>query len=243
MRKNCFIAENKKSGHLWLAFLVRGISTDWTCTGLHTHYRTYTRVWKYVQTHSLDLEVFHFIRAVSLEIATDETIRGDEPSAVGYVFLFQDTFSASTHIRSHVYVHAEPLWTIIKKIEGECSLLILVWLTAVPLPRTQARYWIPSFFKRNRIVLHLSRFLHIRPISESLSSRDPHCHYFCPVNGTRTYVSLYVRMADERGSPRVSTRRKSEILSLQWPFVFLLWNPRNGFCDVESASMPGFSRR
>lgn len=35
-------------------------------------------------------------------------------------------------------------------------------------------------------------------------------------------VAICTVMADERGSPGVSTRRKSEILSLQWPFVFLL---------------------
>lgn len=47
---------------------------------------------------------------------------GNEPSAARYVSFFQDTFSASTHIRSHVYT--EPPRTIIKKIEGERSLLI-----------------------------------------------------------------------------------------------------------------------
>lgn len=39
-------------------------------------------------------------------------------------------------------------------------------------------------------------------------------------------------MADERGSPGVSTRRKSEILSLQWPFVFLL---SRGICEMDFA--------
>lgn len=105
---------------------------------------------------------------------------------------FQDTFSTSTYIRSHVHIHAEPPWTIIKKIEGERSLLIRLANCDTSPSRTQARYWIPSFFKRNRVVLHLSPFLHVRPISESLSARDRRCHYFCPVNGTWTYVSLYV---------------------------------------------------
>lgn len=146
-------------------------------------------MWKYVQIHSLDFEVFHFIRAVSLEIATDETVRGDEPSAARYVSFFQDTFSASTHIQSHVHVHTEPPRTIIKKIEGERSLLIRL-ANCDTSPSNPSAILDPIIFQeKSGVVLHFSPFLHIRPISESLSSRDPCCHYFWPVNGTWTYVS------------------------------------------------------
>lgn len=64
-------------------------------------------------------KVFHFIQAVSLEIAFDGTVRGDGPSAARYVCFFQDTFPLTP---SRTYTQSRR--TIIKKIEGEGSLLI-----------------------------------------------------------------------------------------------------------------------
>lgn len=64
-------------------------------------------------------KVFHFIQAVSLEIASDGTVRGDGSSAARYVCFFQDTFPLTP---SRTYTQSRR--TIIKKMEGEGSLLI-----------------------------------------------------------------------------------------------------------------------
>lgn len=111
---------------------VMGVSVDQACAG-HTRMCIYicaTCVYKHGHSLWTSRKVFHFIRAVSLEIASDGTVRGDGPSAARYVSFFQDTFSTSTHIRSlapiqtHMHTYTRPPRTIIKKIEGEGSLLI-----------------------------------------------------------------------------------------------------------------------
>lgn len=201
------------------------ISIDRTCTGYtgrHRHIHVCESTYRH--TPRTSRKVFHFIRAVSLEIASDRTVRGDEPSAARHVSFFQDTFSRIHFLRppthNHMYTHRAAADD--NKENGGKVVSLYVWLTAVPRLRIRARYWIPSFFKRSRVVLRLSLFLHVRPISESLSLLPRSAAIISGRSMEHGHMSLYVRMVDERGSPRVSTRRKSEILSLQWPFVFLL---------------------
>lgn len=67
-------------------------------------------------------KVFHFIRAVSLEIASDGTVRGDEPSAARYTFPFSRIHFLRPPTHDCTYTHGAT--AIIKKIEGEGSLLI-----------------------------------------------------------------------------------------------------------------------
>lgn len=98
--------------------LLMEININWAC--IHVHH-VHVHVCKCVPGHPLrtSRKVFHFIRAVSLEIASDGTVRGDGPSAARYVSFFQDTFSLTP---SRTYTQSRR--TIIKKIEGEASLLI-----------------------------------------------------------------------------------------------------------------------
>jgi len=166
---------------------------------------------KCVHRHSLraSRKVFHFIRAVSLEIASDGTVRGDGPSAARYVSFFQDTFPLTP---SRTYTQSRRM--IIKKIEGEASLLIRP-ANCGTSPSNPSAILDPIIFEEKHSLFLSPSFC---PISESrlpVPFPATRYHYFCPLNGTWTYVSLYIWMADERGSPKVPTRRKSEILSLQ----------------------------
>lgn len=69
----------------------------------------------------------------------------------------------------YVYTYTQPPRTIIKKIEGDVASLY-VRLTAVPRLQIRARYWIPSFFRKSRVVPRVSSFLFLFfPLCLSLS--------------------------------------------------------------------------
>lgn len=223
------------------ALLVMGISVDRTYTGctcatgpIHVcgMYRHTPRTWKFFTLYGQSaLKSRPMKRSAGTYLPWPDTL----------------PFSRIRFLRPPTYdhTHRKPPWTIIKKIEGERSLLIRL-ANCDTSPSNPSAILDPIIFqeKPHRPPPY-SLSPHPSDFRISLSSRDPRdLPLFLPGQWNMD-ICVAIRTGGWRA--RVAggfpLRRKSEILSLQWPFVFLLWNPRNGFCDVESASMPGFSRR
>jgi len=197
---------------------------------LHTYHRACVYVCGSMYRHTLLglRKVFHFIRAVSLEIASDETVRGDEPSAAVYVLFFQDTFSMSTHIRSHA--HTESSRTIIKKIGGEGSLLICLANCDTSSPSNPSTILDPIIFQEKP-----RRSLFLQPISESLSSQSA-LPLFLPGQWNMDIcVAIYTdgwRARVARGFH--SPQKWNTFTTMAFRFPFVAWNLRNGFCESAS---------
>lgn len=198
-----------------------------TCMYIYVCIHMY--VCKCVHRHSLrtSRKVFHFIRAVSLEIASDGTVRGDGPSAARYVSFFQDTFSLTS---SRTYTQSRR--TIIKKIEGEASLLIRP-ANCGTSPSNPSAILDPIIFEeKHSLSLSLFSFLSNFRISPRRSFTRDSLPLFLSAQWNMDICvaictdSWRARVAESSYSPQ----KWNTFTTIAFRFPFVTWNPRNGFC-------------
>ena len=232
-------AKDKRRRHFVTPLLVIGISIDWTCIGDTEYIHVCISIYRYASSD--------FKKSFSLYTGSQPWNRVRWNGPRGRTFRGQIRFLFPgyifyVHPHTIARIHTKPPRTIIKKIEGEGSLLIRLANCGIS-PSNPSAILDPIIFQEKLHRLFPSFSLSPRSISKSLSlslslsSLAIYCHYFCPVNGTWTYVSLYVRMVDERGSSEVSTQKWNTFTTMAFRFPFVAWNPRNGFCDVENTSI------
>lgn len=196
---------------------------------------------KCVHRHSLraSRKVFHFIRAVSLEIASDGTVRGDGPSAARYVSFFQDTFPLTP---SRTYTQSRR--TIIKKIEGEASLLIRPANCGTSLSNPSAILDPIIFEEKHSFSLSLSFFLSNFRIPPPRSfSRDSLPLFLSAQWNMDICVAIYMDGWRARVAESFHSLQKwNTFTTIAFRFPFVTRNPRN-FGDIENVTAPNFSQK
>lgn len=159
----------------------------------------------------------------------------------GYIFY--------VHPHTIAWIHTKPPRTIIKKIEGEGSLLIRL-ANCGTSPSNPSAILDPIIFQEKLRRLLPSFSLSPRSsdfkisLSLSFSSRDP-LPLFLPGQWN---MDICVAICTDGWRARVaggfhSPQKWNTFTTMAFRFSFVAWNPRNGFCDVENTLVPGFSRK